>query len=382
MMNIHRQLLANGVNSYVVWGRGRKSENDYEISIEDNLDILFHGVYTRITDKTGFASKKSTKKLISILEKIKPDIVQLHNIHGYYLNIELLFDYIREKEIKVIWTLHDCWVFTGHCAYFDMVGCEKWKTGCYDCEQLATYPAALFADASDWNWRKKKALFTGLNITLITPSYWLKTLVEQSFLGEYPVKVIHNGIDTNLFKPSESIFRKKYGFEDNFIILGVASEWTERKGLNDFVRLEEMLNGNLQGKCKIVLVGLTKKQIAAMPASIIALERTSNVQELVGIYTTADVFFNPTYEDNFPTTNLEAIACGTPVVTYGTGGSPESLNEECGMVLGKGQVELFARLITDKCSKKMGYKIKKEHNIKMFDQENMINQYIQFYNIV
>lgn len=375
MMNLHRDIQSEGIDSYVVWGRGRTSENNHEILIEDKLGIKFHGIYTRVTDKTGFASKRATKTLLKDLEAINPDIIHLHNIHGYYINIEMLFDYIRANHIKVVWTLHDCWPFTGHCAYFDIIGCQKWKTGCYNCEQKHVYPTTKVFDNSKWNWQKKKALFTGLDITLVTPCNWLSKLVKQSYLKEYTVKVIYNGIDLNIFKPTISNFRKKYGLEDKFIILGVASEWSERKGLKDFIRLGEMLND----KFKIIIVGLTKQQSKSMTDTIMTMCRTSNVQELVEIYSAADIFFNPTYEDNFPTTNLEALACGTPVCTYRTGGSSESLNESCGLVLEQGDVETFSSIIYDKLYSNNMLSVDCIDNTKGYSKVRMISQYIELY---
>lgn len=376
MLNIHHALLDESCNSYVVWGRGRKPENENEFSIEDSFGIKWHGVYSRFFDKTGFASKKATERLLSKLNEINPDIVHIHNIHGYYLNIEMLFQWLKAHHVKVVWTLHDCWPFTGHCAYFDGCGCEKWKTGCYDCEQLKTYPASLLIDNSKWNWQKKKELFTGLDITLVTPCEWLKGIVKQSFLGEYPVEVINNGIDLSIFKPTESSFREKYGFQDKIIILGVASEWTERKGMRDFIRLEEMLCN--RDKYKIVLVGLTEKQKHSLPDSILGITRTNNVQELVQIYSAADMLFNPTYEDNYPTTNLEAIACGTPIITYKTGGSPESVNERAGVVFDKGAVEEVAQWITIHGEKKLGFEIM-ERDRAEFDKNLMIRKYLELY---
>ena len=330
MINIHEKLLEQGVDSYVVWGRGRAAQNEHEIAILDNVGVKWHGIYTRITDKTGFASKRATKKLIGELEKINPDIIHLHNIHGYYVNIEMLFKYIRNSRIKVVWTLHDCWAFTGHCAYFDMVGCEKWKTGCYNCEQKQTYPISMIKDNSKWNWKMKQELFTGLDMTIVTPSKWLKSLVEQSFLKEYPVNVIYNGIDLDVFHPTKIHLEELSRLNNKYLILGVASEWSERKGLQDFLKLANILDKN---KYQIVLVGLSKQQIKKLPNYVIGIERTGNARELAGIYTQADVFFNPTYEDNFPTTNLESIACGTPVITYNTGGSPEAISKNTGVVI-------------------------------------------------
>ncbi len=321
MMGIHQLLLGEGEESYVVWGRGRDSKDACEIAIKDELGVKIHGLYTRLTDRTGFASQRATRKLIAQLESIKPDIIHLHNIHGYYLNIEMLFEFIKANHIKVVWTLHDCWPITGHCAYFDMVECEKWKTGCSHCPQKDTYPASKVMDSSEWNWRKKKELFTGLDAVVVTPSNWLANIVEQSFLGEYPIKVIPNGIDTEIYKPSyNQKVRDRLAPQEKPLVLGVASEWTERKGLADFISLAKD-NKDIQ----FVVVGVTQERQRALPEELIGICRTSNVEELVELYSVADVFFNPTYEDNFPSTNLEALACGTPVVTYDTGGSPEAI---------------------------------------------------------
>lgn len=368
MMNLHRAMMKNGIDSYVVWGRGRKAENDHEYFMDDSWGVKLHGVYTRITDKTGFASTLSTRKLLNWLDEIEPDIIHLHCIHGYFINISLLFTYIKEKNIKVIWTQHDCWAFTGHCAYFDACGCEKWKTGCHDCEQLTTYPASRLMDNSKWNWKTKKELFTGANVTVVTPCEWLSELVKISFLREYPIRVIYNGVDTNVFKPTKSYFKKKNEIEAKKMILGVASEWTERKGLRDFIELDEMLD---KKEYVIVLVGVSKKQVENLPKDIIALNRTNNIKELVEIYSAADVYFNPTYEDNFPTTNLEATACGTPVITYDTGGSPESVDPRA--VVQKGNLNRVKDII---CSELQIFKPRLRDEMKV---ESMVAEYIQLY---
>lgn len=332
MMNIHGLLTDAGHESYVVWSRGRKAENDHEIVMDDDLGVKLHGIYTRLTDRTGFASKIATRKLVKRLREIKPDIIHLHNIHGYYINLPLLFNYIKENQIKVVWTLHDSWPFTGHCAFFDMCGCEKWKTGCNQCEQLKTYPASLGVDSSSWNWGKKRELFDGLDATLVTPCNWLKGLVSQSFLSIYPAHVIYNGIDRNVFKPTEDVtVKEKYGLDDRPIILGVASEWTVRKGLKDILSLAAKMP-----EYQFVAVGLTEKQKRILPETVRGIARTENAHELAALYSAASIFFNPTYEDNFPTTNIEALACGTPILTYDTGGSPEAVvNSQVGQVVKK-----------------------------------------------
>lgn len=369
MMNLHKAMLEQGIDSYVAWGRGRKAENNHEYYMNDDFGIKLHGIYTRITDKHGFGSGSSTKKLLSWIDSINPDIIHLHCIHGYYINIELLFNYIREKNKKVIWTQHDCWAFTGHCAYFDAVGCEKWKNGCSNCEQLNTYPASKVLDNSKWNWSKKKELFTGLNLTIVTPCNWLKNLVKQSFLGDYLIRVIYNGIDTDVFKPMSSDFKIKHGIENKKIILGVASEWTERKGLRDFIKLNKLIDKNLY---VIVIVGVNEKQIRLLPHDIIAITRTENVNKLIEIYSSAFVYFNPTYEDNFPTTNLEALACGIPVITYNTGGSPETIINGYGLVVDKNDSFNWINNI-----KIFDNKINVSNNL--FDKNKMIAAYLNLY---
>lgn len=374
MMNIHRELLKNNIDSYVVWGRGRKAQNEHEYYMGDPSGVRLHAAYTRLTDRTGFASKHATKRLLSWLDGIKPDIIHLHCIHGYYINIEMLFDYIRANSIRVIWTQHDCWSFTGHCAYFDMAGCEKWTTGCSKCTQLRTYPAS-YRDASEKNWNDKKRLFTGLNITLVTPCVWLRDVIGRSFLSEYPVRVIYNGIDTDVFHPTENQFRKQHSIGEKYLILGVAGEWTERKGLKDIIELDKRLDKN---KYQIAIVGLTKKQLSQMPDSIIAMTRTESAAQLADIYSSADIFFNPTYEDNFPTTNLEALACGTPVLTYNTGGSPESVESGSGAVVPKGDIEKSMTIMEE--FRKNNKKITPAFDKDKFSVSAMLNNYLELYN--
>jgi glycosyltransferase involved in cell wall biosynthesis len=341
VVQIHKLLKEKGYKSYVAYGRDYARDCDSTVRIGNKFDNYMHVAITRLFDRHGFGSKKATANFIEKVEKIDPDIIHLHNIHGYYVNIELLFKYIKEANKPVVWTLHDCWAFTGHCAYFDYIGCDRWKTGCYECPQKKTYPSSILIDNSKRNFERKKELFTGIkNMVIVTPSRWLAGLVKESFLKEYPVKripvkVINNGIDLEIFKPMESDFRKRYGLENKFIILGVANVWDRRKGYDYFIKLSETLK---QDEI-IVMVGLTEKQKKNLPKNIIGITRTNNVKELAEIYSAADVFVNPTLEDNFPTTNLEALACGTPVVTFDTGGSPECVDESCGVVVEKGNLK-------------------------------------------
>lgn len=372
MMNIHKKLLEEGYDSYVVWGRGRKSQNNREIYLNDKMGIYYHGLYTRLTDKTGFASKKATKRLIKKLDEIKPDVVHLHNLHGYYINIELLFNYLKKSKTRVIWTLHDCWAFTGHCPHFELINCDKWITGCYSCPQKKVYPKSI-KDNSQWNYQKKKELFDGLNLTIITPCEWLANLVKKSFLKNYKVKVIYNGIDTNIFKPTSNDFKKRYNLENKKIILGVTSDWTKEKGLYDFFELSKILDDDKQ---QIVLVGLSDAQMKGLPQNIIGIKRTENQRQLAEIYSASDVYFNPTYADNFPTTNLEALACGTPVITYDTGGSPECISNENGETITK-KMEMHD--LKRKIEKIILYKRNESLLNNQFMQKNMISNYIKEY---
>lgn len=317
-----RELQKQGNQCVIAFGRAAANCDDIEtVQIGTKFDYQWHGVLTRLFDLHGFGSKRATRKFLQWVKEYEPDVIWLHNIHGYYINIELLFDYLKSCGKKIYWTLHDCWAFTGHCSHFTAAKCEQWRSHCSHCSQLRRYPKCYAISNVNRNFERKKASFTGVpNMKLIVPSHWLEGLVKQSFLQEYPVEVFYNTIDMNVFKPTPSNFRKRYGLPGKKIVLGVASVWDERKGLNDFIQLANMLDDGYV----VVLVGLTDKQIKQLPKKILGIQRTNSAQELAAIYTAADVFVNPTYEDNYPTVNLEAQACGTPVITYDTGGCKET----------------------------------------------------------
>lgn len=328
MRGLHAQLSNCGVDSYCFWGRRHATIDGHMQCCATKPEVYLHGAMTRLRDRMGFYSKRDTVRLLKRLDEIDPDVVHLHNIHGYYVNIEMLFAWLAAHRCQVRWTLHDCWALTGHCAHFTYVKCAQWMTHCAyseSCPQPDAYPKTICKSNCARNFEDKRRIFTSVppeRMTLICPSQWLADLVAKSFLKGYPVEVRHNTIDKAVFKPTPSDFRERYGIGDRFMILGVASPWTERKGLGDFVRLAGELDSD---RYAIVLVGLSAKQIKSLPEEIIGLTRTDSPQELAGIYTTADVFFNPTVEDNYPTVNLEAEACGTPVITYDTGGCRETI---------------------------------------------------------
>lgn len=373
--DLYKVIEEAGHECVIAYGRGTAPEGIKTIKIGTNFDNYMHVAKTRIFDKHGFGSTKATKEFIRKVEEYNPNVIHLHNIHGYYINIEVLFEYLKRANKKVIWTLHDCWTFTGHCSHFDYVGCYKWKKGCNSCEQKKEYPSSKLFDASQFNYQKKKELFTSVkDMTIITPSKWLANLVKDSFLGKYEVQVINNGIDLEVFTPTESNFREKYGLQDKKIILGVASVWTERKGFNTFIELANKLDDNF----KIVLVGVNEKQKRTLPKNIIGITRTNNVKELAEIYTVADLFLNPTLEDNFPTTNIEALACGSPVITFNTGGSIESVNTQVGFIAKKRDIEKIYDIIINFEKNKLDKNdiISKS---RFYDKNERYKQYLRVY---
>lgn len=376
--DIDRMLKEKGQESYVAYGRNIAKNCDTSIKIGNIMDNYCHVALTRLFDMHGFGSKKYTKKFISEVKELNPDVIHLHNIHGYYINVELLFDYLKKAEKPVVWTLHDCWSFTGHCAYFDYVGCDKWKTGCNRCSEKSVYPASLFLDNSKSNYNRKKNIFSGVNdMTIITPSEWLAGLVRDSFLKEYKVHVINNGIDLSVFKHSKGSFRDRKGLEDKYIILGVANIWDRRKGLTYFHELSEKLHEDEV----IVLVGLNDNQIKVLPDGIIGIKRTNNVRELVEIYSEADIFVNPTLEDNFPTTNIEALACGTPIMTFNTGGSIECIDCETGIIVEKNNCEEIRKEIDNVKTGKYIFKKERlvEKVVSKYNKEDRFKEYINLY---
>lgn len=318
-----RQLIKEGHQCVLAYGRWKANCDDIETyKIGTSFDYRIHGLYTRLFDQHGFGSKRATRKFLQWVDTYNPEVIWIHNIHGYYINIEMLFEYLKKNDKKVYWTLHDCWSFTGHCAYFTYVRCDRWKTGCHGCPQKNSYPQSLCADSSRINYEKKRNIFCGVkDMTLITPSQWLADLAKESFLKEYPVEVVKNQINKEIFKPTPSDFRRKHGIDDKIILLGVASTWDARKGLKDYIELSKMLSD----KYIIILVGLSKKQLKSLPSNILGLPKTESAIQLAEIYTAADVFVNCSYEENYPTVNLEAQACGTPVIAYDVGGTKETI---------------------------------------------------------
>lgn len=370
-------IIKEGGKSYLAYGRYYNDGKSVPIRIGSSVDIYYHALQSRLFDKHGLGSKYATLKLVEQIKLIKPSIIHLHNIHGYYLNYPILFDFLSNNNTPVVWTLHDCWAFTGHCAHFDFINCTKWKSQCHNCKALKLYPKTFF-DFSSRNFLLKKQYLTKIpNMFLVPVSNWLNKLVSESFLSLYKTKVINNGINTDLFKPTnDKSIINKYKINERFIILGLTNIWSKTKGLDDIIKLDSLINHDI---FQIVLVGLSKKQIKQLPQSIVGIPRTDSIQDLVKLYSHAGVYINPTWEDNFPTTNLEALACGTPVITYNTGGSPEAIDEKTGYVIPRGNVNQLYRAIR----KVQEGNIKREdcrlRAEKLYNKEDRFNEYIDLY---
>lgn len=376
---IGQALIRSGHESWIAFGRPVRSSQSATIRIGGAAGQFLHGLQTRIFDTHGFGSKKDTERFVQQAAALKPDIVHLHNLHGYYLHAGVLFNWLQAEKIPVVWTLHDCWPFTGHCTYFDSVQCEKWKTGCHHCPKTKAYPSSYLLDASASNYARKRTLFGGAErLHLVTPSQWLAGHVRQSYLQQHPLTVIYNGVDTDVFHPGAvSDFREKFACGNQKIILGVASIWDKRKGLDDFIQISRLLPTNH----RIVLVGLDAQQQKGLPSNITALSRTENLAALAGLYATADVFVNPTWQDNFPTTNIEALASGTPVVTYATGGSPEAADTHTGRVLPKGDAAGILSAVTELTAsgKQHITAACRQRALQMFKREDRYADYLQLY---
>lgn len=352
MREIGEVAMAQGWESYVAYSRGRDGEmqsSSKTIPVGSRFDVARHGLYTRLNDRHGLASSAATRRFITEIERLDPDIVHIHNIHGYFLNYRLLFDYLARSNRRVVWTVHDCWLYTGHCYYYSFAGCDRWQSGCGKCPQRSAFPKSWLFDRSAQNWLDKRQAFTSLpkeRFVIVPVSDWIREEMRKSFLKDCDFRVIHNGIDLDVFRPLPDVeaVKTKYGLSQyKTIILGLASIWSKEKGLDDFITMSRMVASDE----RIVLVGVDDKTRKRLPENITAIRRTDNVEELARLYAAATAFVNPTWQDNYPTVNLESIACGTPVVTYRTGGSIEAVTPATGRIVAQGDVAGLLAAVRD-----------------------------------
>lgn len=370
-VSISTLLKNSNVPNYIFYSTGDsplKNSIKFCTLVQQKMNALIG----RVFGNNGFNSSSSTKKLIKELKRINPNIIHLHNLHANDINLELLFDYIKKNHIKVYWTFHDCWAFTGYCTYFDYVKCDKWKKKCFNCPQREK--SSWFFDNSTELYYRKKKCFDGVDITVITPSQWLANLVKESFLSNKEVKVINNGIDLTVFFPRKTQWRKK--IKAKYMVLGVAFGWGKRKGLESFIYFAKTLSDDYQ----IVLVGTDDTIDRMLPNNIISIHRTNNQDELAEIYSSADVFVNPTLEENYPTVNMEAIACGTPVISFDTGGSAEIFDDSCGLAIKKGDNQAMLNAIVEVCEKQPFSEDMCIKRAASFDMWDRFSEYIKMYN--
>lgn len=370
---VSRLLTKKNIENKVFYSQGT-TNHPSGVCFQKPYEIKLNAVSSRLLGNWGFEARAATKRLIAGLRDFKPDIVHLHNLHGHNVHLGMLFDYLRKSGAKVFWTFHDCWAFTGYCPHYDMAGCDRWQSGCSACMQKKSY--SLFFDRSSALYNRKKDLLSQVDFTIITPSLWLKDEVKKSFLSDKEVKVINNGIDLSVFNPVNSDFRQKYGLEGKYIILGVAFKWGKRKGVDVFAELAKRLDPE---RFAIVLVGTDDGIDKGLPDSIIKIHRTKDQRELAGIYTAADVFVNPTREEVLGLTNIEALACGTPVVTFDTGGSPECVDETCGIVVPKDDLDGLTRAINTVCVTSPFSFENCVNRAKAFDQNDKFSEYVDLY---
>lgn len=346
------------------------------ILIGNRISSRIHYMLGNRLGLSGLLSIVSTILFLAKIKKSKPNIIHLHNLHTAYINLPLLFRFIKHDHIPIIWTLHDCWSFTGRCPHFVMAKCDRWKTGCHDCPYPKKGYPQSYIDTTRMMWKLKRRWFTGIeNMTIVTPSEWLAGLVRQSFLKDYPIKVINNGIDLTVFKPTESDFRSRHGLVGKKVVLGVAFGWGERKGLDVFIELLKRLPENY----RIVLVGTDDLVDVTLPANVISIHRTQNQTELAEIYTAADVFANPTREEVLGLVNVESLACGTPVVTFKTGGSPECIDETCGSVVPCDDIDALEMEIRRICEETPYSKEACIARSKNFDMNARFQEYVDLY---
>ena len=334
---IGQTALAAGWRSVIAYGRNPRPSQSETIRIGSDWSVRLHGLRSRILDDAGFGSRRATEMFIREAEKLSPDVIHLHNVHGYYLNIELLFRWLAQANVPVVWTLHDCWPFTGHCSHFDFIGCEKWKTGCFACPQKRGYPASLLCDRSRKNWEQKRELFSSVkNLTLVPVSDWLAGVTRESFLGDKKICRIYNGVDTTVFSPKGdgTSVREKYGLGNRFVALGCASSWGLKKGVAHYKELAMRVNTDTA----IVMVGVPESLAKVLPRNIIAIPRTESIDELAALYSAADVILNLSYEETFGLTTVEGFACGTPGIVFDCTASPELITPETGFVVEQGDI--------------------------------------------
>lgn len=371
--DIYDTLISQGHKCKIIYSRGKYPENNDLIRIGNDFDIKVHALLSRITGLEGYFSIKATKRIINVIRNYNPDIIQLHNLLGHYINHPYLFRFLKGLNIPIVWTLHDCSPFTGHCINFDRVNCEKWKIKCDKCPLYKEYPYSYIFDTSKKIFEDKQKWFSELNnLHLIAPSQWMFNIIKDSILKKKNLVVINNGINLEQFEPTKSDLRKQYKLEDKVVLLSAAYIWNEMKG----IKVLKELSDKMPEKYALVLIGNNSDK--SLLRNTIFIPAISDKRILAQWYSTADIFVNPTLGDNFPTVNIEALSCGTPIVTYNTGGSPEIVGSECGQIVKSNTVkELIEKIQMIDTNTEMRIKCRKR--ALEYDRNIVYKKYLQLY---
>lgn len=370
---------SRGWDTYMIHGARYVNKSEmHSLQTVSSMGERIHAIKSMLFDAHGLGSACATRRVIREIERIRPDVIHLHNIHGYYLNYKVLFEYLRTLDTPVVWTLHDCWPMTGHCAYFDAIDCKRWKNGCHSCLLKRTYPKSLLLDGSKRNYELKQSLFTSVkNMTIVPVSQWLSNVVRESFLRVYPCSVISNGVDVTMFSSRPTDLRLRLCIGDKKVLLGVAATWEERKGLNDYIMLSHILPDDY---C-IVLVGVSENQKRTFPDNVIGVTRTENQQELAEYYSMADIVLNLSYQETFGMTTVEGFSCGTPGIVYDKTASPELMTSSCGKIVEAGNMEQLLSAITEIIANGKEYYATacRERVDQYYNKDDRFNDYVELY---
>ena len=375
------EAMAQGWESYIAYGRYANPSKSHIVKIGDLFDHCLHGAQSLLLDRHGLASCGPTKKLIREIEQIKPDLIHLHNIHGFYLNYPILFRYLSTVDIPVVWTLHDCWAFTGHCAWPIHGHCDRFQEQCCHCPlQSKGYPKSFLLDRSRSNFKLKKRYFRSLqDLHLVTVSRWLEQQVRLSFMQDMDIRSIYNGLDTEVFRPSGT--PPTSVTDGHPLVLGVCNAWYDWKGLDDMAVLRELLPDDYE----VMVVGVNEDQMHRLPEGITCIRRTDSVSQLAEIYSQADVFVNPSKVESFGMTTAEALSCGTPSIVYDTSACPEVVDNLTGRVVPLGDVNALAKAVMEICSlpgREAMRQACRERAIRLFNRQDRYKEYLQLYNEV